>query len=1302
MLGARITGSKQTSAAGVLGITEIQWCILHILAGGSTTAGLQEAHDALPATGGWIILANGRYDITDEVNIIKPNVKIIGHQNSHINGEIIGGDTNILHLSNTGCEMRDFRVTCDIDNVVVETTTDSIFCEDGHNLIMDNVQDDYGPAAGHALNITTANQPMVRDCGLDECRGDAIVLLGTQGASIIGNLIINSGGMGIEMGLAAGPVSPLDSLIYSNTIIGPISHGIYANTATRAQIMGNHITDGVTAATFGIQMITSNMAAVIGNTIDNWDAAANMYGVAIEACQMCNINDNIINATSGYGIVIYGAQPTNDIVANNVIYAPGSSGILVQNGVRVSVLGNNICWGQTATTYGIHMQETNDSHACNNIIENWDAGINMGGILWTDGVRGLINNNSILTCSGHGIWLDDAAGVDPDYCSVSGNIVYVPGGDGIRCEDSDYAQIAQNLVFGGTGVAAIAIDIITSWQFNVIGNIIHDWDADVGQVAIYTITSYMFFMTGNIIRNIASHAFHIVTSDTHVISGNVIYIAAGHGMFFNDCDNHIVNGNYMVNSLDRGIYKVNGVGFIISNNTIGSNTNGCIELNTSARTGFIQGNRFVSSTVRAVTINGAYEIGVFYNHFDGCTEGVYAITGGAQDPDAVRVIGNWFEDPSGSGIHIENGDRCQVCNNSIFDGQTAATNGIYMSNCDYGMVLGNVIDNWDAAATMNGIYWTDGQYGIIESNLVNTTSGQGIVLENDGGTGPVYMSVSKNKVISPGSHGIHVSAGSYGVISGNSIYNGPNAAVHAIFADAVSWVLVICGNLVYDWNQNAGCVGIITDNCRYACITGNIIYQTGSTGISNNSGHYSSIVGNQVVSSNGIGIYSNTASEIVICGNRIDDPGTIGISLVGACASLLVSNNIIVRATIGISSTRPYTVIINNNLIQTCSSYGIYAYTTTTDPDDYLISGNIVDAVSGDGIRVENGDRLQVIGNKILNGVTATTHGIRLTTCNYFTADGNTIDNWDAAAGMVGIYASDCRKGIISSNMISFVSSYGIFADDAIAGTDPDDATVIGNTILSPGIDGITIEEGDRAQVIGNRILDGPASLGVQAINLLDCDYAKISSNIIENWDAAGSCDGILWQDGIHGTISDNTISNVSSRGIALIVGSSHMVISGNVIHVCTSDGIYAIASHYLTVIGNDVHDGRSNGTYGVRVEDSNWAKVNNNTIAEWDNDGTCDGISIHDCTFFQVNSNVIDDVGRDGIRVESTGAGSSIDGLINGNTVSNAVGDGVFLVDNVQQTDVVNNHCRGLGITMGAGAGNQNDWGSGHNLNRV
>jgi len=1308
------TQAPATSAAVILGATEIAWCIIHeALNPATTTGGLQEAHDWLPADGGWIILCNGRRDITDQVNIAKPNIKIIGHENSHLDFQIDGGALYGLNITNTGCELRDFRVTCDVDDAVVETTTDTVYVNDGHDFISDNVVYDTGPAAGRSLTLLTVNSARVHNNIFRNDRDDSLLVSGGINTIVHSNYVTATGGIGIQLASAAGPVDPDDCIVYGNLIDGPSDHAISCTNADRVQVLGNHVLNGVTGATFGIHIDTCYYAQVNSNNIENWNAAAAMYGIAIDSCQFCTIDENVIHETSGYGIVLYGAQPSQNIIANNIICAPESSAILAQACQRLSILGNSISWGQTATTYGIHMQETSNSQVCNNIIENWDSAVNMGGILWTDGVKGIISDNSILTCSGHGIWLDDAAGVDPDDCIVSGNMIDAPSGDGIRCEDADRVQVLGNHITNGVTAATFAIFLDNCDYSMVDDNMIDDWDAAAGMIGIHWTDGLHGSVRDN--HTNATSAEGILVEDAGgtdpddmIISGNMIMAPGANGIRTEDADRCLMSGNHVsgltvaagfhgidhdggysliadnlifdwdgaatadgirINGLyvhvtgntlrqigDAGINGVNVTGSLFSDNWIFGTGGAGIETTNLGR-GMIIGNNIISAggsgiessgvvDYSVVSMNNIYDcggIGIELHRgqwttvegnmiYSPASHGIYCYTD-TDDPDDYLILNNMVDAPTGHGIFVENGDRAQVLGNHITNGVTAATYAVYLNNCDYSQASDNNVWDWDAAANMDGIKVSTCSQSIVCGNMVQDASLNGINMDNSG-----QAVVNSNNVNSCGADGITLNSGNHIVCNGNISYDNASEQIHVIASD---WTAVIGNDL------RAGVAGVKIDT---------------------------------------------TSDESVI------------------------ADNIIALGTYGVEITATVRVTVIGNVITDTTSHGIYAYTTGTDPDDLVIGQNIIDTPTNHGIYVQNGDRCQIAGNHICNGVTAVKHAVWLVNCDAAMVQTNHIFNWDAQANMRGIYWQDGVNGIVSDNYIEDCTGEGIFIWD-VGGTDPDNLLVANNFIDTVAGTGIRLVEADRAQVLGNQILRG-VTAATNGIYLNDCDFSKVMDNLVYDWDANAGMDGINVTSSARVTVHGNTVMLTTSEGIVLSGttsssvcynytfttglegilasnGSDDCQINGNWVDTPGSHGIYANGDR-VQVSMNRISGGTGAGVPGINLAGCNTVGCVGNWIYDFDANNVCDGIYMDDCVDGLIASNMISNIGRDGIHLNATGAGNTIDVLVNGNRCKTCATNGIFFHANVQQSEMVNNHCRGEGLVLGAGVGNQNDWGTG------
>jgi len=206
---------------------------------------------------------------------------------------------------------------------------------------------------------------------------------------------------------------------------------------------------------------------------------------------------------------------------------------------------------------------------------------------------------------------------------------------------------------------------------------------------------------------------------------------------------------------------------------------------------------------------------------------------------------------------------------------------------------------------------------------------------------------------------------------------------------------------------------------------------------------------------------------------------------------------------------------IIGNIITDCGDEGIAVTPFSTELGGYVITGNYVSRVAGDGIfysesNASYGDSeyLSITGNTIHaaagGGVFVSSNGANA--LENVVVSGNSIN----AALLRGIYLNNVSNGSVIGNAMTVDgdSAFGIEVSDDEAGVNK--TSITGNSIIlssSTGTIGIDVDDGDD-NIISSNIISGAAN----AIKLdNNCTYNNVQSNNVRNCTAGitlGTGDG--------------------------------------------------------------------------------------------------------------------------------------------------------------------------------------------------
>jgi hypothetical protein len=280
-------------------------------AGGS----IQAAHDALPATGGSILLAaNTTYVLTAPVNITKPNVHISAPSWS----TVVQRDP-----SNTGGASSNVLINFTGNNCILEGLT-----VDGNSVLH----------FGSFEIATSGANSLVRNLHFVNCQGSGHLALAGNNSRATGNTITGPGiAFGTQTGYGIWAINHQTVMVDHNVVSGTCIDGI-AVDGDGSQVIGNrlfgcHTYTGqaggqIVTYPIGSGGATGNGITVVGNTIG--PGGSNFAdGIEAGAANML-ITGNTIDGVQGYGIlVISGGCTITGNYLRNIAASAGIDGIEV-------------------------------------------------------------------------------------------------------------------------------------------------------------------------------------------------------------------------------------------------------------------------------------------------------------------------------------------------------------------------------------------------------------------------------------------------------------------------------------------------------------------------------------------------------------------------------------------------------------------------------------------------------------------------------------------------------------------------------------------------------------------------------------------------------------------------------------------------------------------------------------------------------------------------------------------------------------------------------------------------------------
>ena len=332
---------------------------------------IQAAFDALPSTGGSVMLLDGKFNIAAAL-WIPAATKLFGQgYNTHL-FLVAGTDDHMLKNENFGnAGSRD------------------------SNIVVYGIRFDHNKANNSAGAVISFNETQYCKF-LNNWFIDAdFTLDGSDSAIVKNNYSINSRGIGITIGAGGeDPVPPgtgsIDCLVEGNTVINSGDDGIYIDlNSLRSMVKNNNV------------------------------ISAGRYGIIVDNnCTEIQVDGNVIRSSTSISILVtYACHRTS--VTNNKIISAGNDGIQFQNNSDYGVISHNTI--KSPTNDGI---QVGANHIYMSITDNTIQLANDHGIIiHNDCDYSKINDNTIIDsgqrtdATYRDIYVNGA-----EYCSVVGNI----------------------------------------------------------------------------------------------------------------------------------------------------------------------------------------------------------------------------------------------------------------------------------------------------------------------------------------------------------------------------------------------------------------------------------------------------------------------------------------------------------------------------------------------------------------------------------------------------------------------------------------------------------------------------------------------------------------------------------------------------------------------------------------------------------------------------------------------------------------------------------------------------------------
>jgi parallel beta-helix repeat protein len=301
---------------------------------------INNAINALPTSGGRVLLLEGTYNISAPITILKNNVILEGQ----------GVGTKLFLVNGANCHV----IQVGNETTALEGIRIASLSIDG-NRANQTVYDTYGIYfyGGSGYLITKSR---VEDCKIENCNGSGIYLSYSDYNTITGNQANSNSTYGICLS------SSSNNTITGNQANSNNEYGICLSSSSNNTIIGNQVKSN---QRHGIYLYLANNNTILGNQVNRSSA---FDGIYLSSSNNNTIIGNQVKSNQRHGIYLYLAN-NNTILGNQVNQSSAVDGIYLSSSNNNTIVGN-ICQGNAR--YGINISDAASEN--NLVVKNYLTG----------------------------------------------------------------------------------------------------------------------------------------------------------------------------------------------------------------------------------------------------------------------------------------------------------------------------------------------------------------------------------------------------------------------------------------------------------------------------------------------------------------------------------------------------------------------------------------------------------------------------------------------------------------------------------------------------------------------------------------------------------------------------------------------------------------------------------------------------------------------------------------------------------------------------------------------------------------
>jgi parallel beta-helix repeat protein len=293
---ARAIGAQRTKTARfVIGTSTAGWTAKdcdYLCDGVNDQEEIIQALNALPETGGEVVILDGTYNVTASINVPKNNVSIRGNGNATILKRMYNSTNTDSGSTARGLITLNEKSGCKIQGLQIDGNKATYTASYNYGICL----------YSSSNNTITGNTCNNNNIGI---RFDS-----SSNKNIVTDNTCNSNGNGIRFDSSSN-----DNTIADNTCNNNSSNGIYLSSSSDNTVTGNTCNNNY----YGIFLYSSSNNTIIGNTCNNSNNGIRLY----LSSNNNTVTGNTCNNNSSNGIYLYSSS-NNTVTGNTCIRGTGT------------------------------------------------------------------------------------------------------------------------------------------------------------------------------------------------------------------------------------------------------------------------------------------------------------------------------------------------------------------------------------------------------------------------------------------------------------------------------------------------------------------------------------------------------------------------------------------------------------------------------------------------------------------------------------------------------------------------------------------------------------------------------------------------------------------------------------------------------------------------------------------------------------------------------------------------------------------------------------------------------------------